>query len=281
MMPSVDFEGRLILSAKDRIFMNPNGHGGVFPALKRSGALEDMEERGITQLFYFQVDNPLVKIADPLFIGYHLLADADMSTKVVKKENPEEKVGVLGYIDGALSVIEYSELSRDDKYARRGDGELKFNAGNTAIHLLNVEFIRREIEEGFKLPYHAAKKKIPYIDEEGNLVEPDRPNGLKFETFIFDALRDAKRSINMEIIREEEFSPLKNKEGADSPESVKEALVNLYANWCEAAGVKIPRDREGKVKGLIEISPLFALDRENFVKKVNSNTTFNGKLCFE
>jgi UDP-N-acetylglucosamine/UDP-N-acetylgalactosamine diphosphorylase len=261
MLPAVDFNGKLIMDSPDHISMSPNGHGGSLLGLKQSGALNDMKRRGIEEIFYFQVDNALVKIADPIFIGYHLLEKAQMSTKVVFKTCPNEMVGVLGYIDGKLGVIEYTELNHEERYAVNQDGSLRFKAGNTAIHMLNQEFVHRLVREGFHLPYHGAKKKIPYIDEHGKLRKPHEPNGIKFETFIFDALKYADHSVVMQVERKEEFSPLKNMSGQDSPETVRHDLITLYASWCKAAGIEI-NDIP------VEISPLFALDKDEFVQRV-------------
>lgn len=261
MLPAVDFNGRLIMDSPDHISMSPNGHGGSLLALKESRALDDMKRRGIEEIFYFQVDNALVKIADPVFIGYHLLERAEMSTKVVSKVCPDEMVGVLGYIDGKLGVIEYTELNDEERYAVNADGSLRFKAGNTAIHMLNVEFVHRLVRDGFHLPYHGARKKIPYLDEHGILREPHKPNGIKFETFIFDALRYAKHSVVMEVNRKEEFSPLKNMSGQDSPETVRNDLITLYSTWCKSVGIEINNCP-------VEVSPLFAMDSEEFVQRI-------------
>jgi UDP-N-acetylglucosamine/UDP-N-acetylgalactosamine diphosphorylase len=275
MVPALDENGKLILDAPDHIFMNPNGHGGTLTALKKSEALEDMRRRGIEDIFYFQVDNVLLKLCDPLFIGYHVAAGAGMSAKVCGKRDPYEKMGVVGrLIDpqsgqaGALKVIEYSDMSDADKQARHPDGTLKYNAGNLAIHLFKRDFIEQEVWEGTKLPWHVAHKKIPYLDESGKLVQPDQPNGYKFETFIFDALSDAREVVLLEVDRRCEFSAIKNAAGEDSPQTAGRDLVALYAGWLESAGVKIPRDANGEPKVRIEISPLFALDAEELARKI-------------
>ena len=275
MLPSVDFEGKLLMDAKDHIVMSPNGHGGTIKALKESGVLGQMVEEGIEQIFYFQVDNPLIKIADPVFLGYHLKEDADMSFKVVQKRDPLEKVGVVGYIDDRLGVIEYSELPISLAEQKNPDGTLRFRAGSIAIHILKVDFMKRK---DFNLPCHAAKKRIAFIDEGEILYRPDEPNGIKFETFIFDALSLAERSVIMEVVRSEEFSPLKNQKGPSSPEVVKQNMINLYANWLEEAGIGITRDSLGRIKGVIEVNPLYALDKEELIKKIDKNIVFDEEL---
>ncbi len=276
MVPALDENGKLILDAPDHIFMNPNGHGGTLTALEKSGALADMRRRGVEEIFYFQVDNVLLKICDPLFIGYHVAANAEMSAKVCAKRDPHEKVGVIGRLvdpaagkAGKLKVIEYSDMSKADKEARHSDGTLKYNAGSIAIHLFSVDFIAREVNGGTKLPWHVAHKQIPYLDTGGELIQPDQPNGYKFETFIFDALSDAQRVVVLEVERRFEFSPVKNAAGEDSPQTAQHDLCELHAHWLEQAGVKIPRDAAGRLKTRLEISPLFALDAPELAKKIS------------
>jgi UDP-N-acetylglucosamine/UDP-N-acetylgalactosamine diphosphorylase len=262
MIPAIDRQGRLILDARDHIFMNPNGHGGSLKALWESGAIGDMKNKNIETIFYFQVDNVLTKICDPIYVGYHVLAKSDMSNKVVRKRYPEEKMGILCKIEGKLGLVEYSDLSKQDMYAKKEDGSLKYWAGNIATHLIAVDFVVRENISGFNLPYHIAEKSIPYIDDEGNLTQAEEKNGIKFETFVFDALLDTKNSVSIEVDRKSEFSPLKNKEGENSPQTVQRDLKNTYGAWLEKAGYGVPRNRDGNVAINIEISPLFALDEE-------------------
>jgi UDP-N-acetylglucosamine/UDP-N-acetylgalactosamine diphosphorylase len=288
MMPALDEKGKLILDAPDHIFMNPNGHGGTLTALKKSGALEDMRRRGIEELFYFQVDNVLLQLCDPLFIGYHAAANAEMSAKVCGKRDPYEKVGVIGRLvdpvtgkAGPLKVIEYSDMTDADKEARNPDGALKYNAGSIAIHLFKLDFVAREVWDGTRLPWHVAHKRISYLDENDNLVQPDQPNGYKFETFIFDALSDARRVVLLEVDRRLEFSPIKNAAGEDSPQTARRDLCEFYAGWLEQANVKVPRDEAGHLKARIEISPLFALDAEELVRTIPPNLRVQEELYLE
>ena len=268
MIPAIDRQGKLILDHADHIFMNPNGHGGSIKALWESGALSNMKERGIEHLFYFQVDNVLTRICDPVYIGYHLLAGSEMSCKVVRKKYPEEKMGILCESNGKLGLVEYSDLSKEDMYALNTDNSLKLWAGNIATHIFDCKFIERENEGGFRLPYHIAEKSIPYIDANGQLITPEEKNGIKFETFVFDALMDVKQSVCIEVERQQEFSPLKNKEGENSPETVRMALLNLYVRWLEDAGHAIPRNNSGEPSIDIEISPQAALT-EGDLQKIN------------
>jgi UDP-N-acetylglucosamine/UDP-N-acetylgalactosamine diphosphorylase len=255
------------LEAADKIFTNPNGHGGSISSLKSSGALADMQARGIRRIFYFQVDNVLIKIADPIFLGHHINRGAEMSAKVTPKCGPEEKVGVVCRVDGEMSVIEYSDLPDDLRYARNEDGSLTFSGGNIAIHILDVDFVERLNCEAHSLPYHTARKAIPFLDDGGKTVNPADKNGLKFEKFVFDALASARETAIMEVVREEEFAPVKNAEGEDSPASAIAMMQALHAGWLEDAGVSLPPDSNGP----IEISPLFALDAATLKKKLSPN----------
>ncbi len=197
-IPSLDLDGRLMISREARIFKNPDGHGGSLRALKESGALQDMRERGIAEVFYFQVDNPLAKIADPLFIGAHVEHQAEMSTKVVQKTDPEEKVGIIGKINGKIGCIEYSELTPAEIRERREDGSLRFSSANIAIHMIKRTFIEKLTQdEGFSLPYHAAIKDIECLAVRDGQLVPETRKGLKFEMFVFDALGFTTRSITV------------------------------------------------------------------------------------
>jgi UDP-N-acetylglucosamine/UDP-N-acetylgalactosamine diphosphorylase len=237
----LDFENRLILAEPGRIMENPDGHGGSLTALLASGALDDMEGRGISTLFYYQVDNPLVRMADPAFLGFHAEARAEVSCKVVRKIDPMEKAGVVACSGGALGVVEYTELDDAHRFARDADGELVYWAGNTAIHLFEAAFVRRIAAEADRwLPFHASEKKIPTVDDEGRAVTPSEPNGRKLERFVFDALPAARRSCVVETPRAEEFSPVKNASGSDSPETARRDLVAQYTRWLEAGGLQVP-----------------------------------------
>jgi UDP-N-acetylglucosamine/UDP-N-acetylgalactosamine diphosphorylase len=281
MVPALDENGLLILDDKDHIFTSPNGHGGSLQALAKNGALFDMKQRGIDIIFYFQVDNVLIKMCDPVFLGYHILEGAEMSAKVTAKRDPWEKVGVIGRIDGRVGVVEYSDLPDEEKTARNPDGSLKYNTGNLAIHVLSVSFVEKETRGRLKLPWHVAHKRIPYLDDNGQVVFPEEPNGYKFETFVFDALGDAEKVAILEVDRSEEFSPVKNAEGVDSPETARRDLSNHFARWLEGAGVRVPRDADGNAVHAIEISPLYALDAEELKKKLPSDFSFEGDLYLD
>ena len=241
MVPAFSFEGRMILERPDRIFESPNGHGGSLTALQSSGSLDDMERRGIDTIFFYQVDNPLVKMADPVYLGFHAEARAEMSCKVVRKRDPAEKVGVVARVEGRVAVVEYTELQDEQRFARDPKGELVFWAGSVAIHLLSTEFVRRVAADAAALlPFHASAKKIPGLDSEGRPVSPSEPNGRKLERFVFDALPAARRTCVVETSAAEEFAPVKNAHGGDSPESSRRALTAQYRRWLEAADYELP-----------------------------------------
>jgi UDP-N-acetylglucosamine/UDP-N-acetylgalactosamine diphosphorylase len=257
MNPALTRDGKLILDAPDHIFMNPDGHGGLLKALHVNGVLSDMSNRGITTVYFFQVDNPLVDIADPEFVGHHLLAKADMSVKVCAKESPEEGLGVVVKRGHSLAIVEYSELTDDQKHARQADGELLFKYGSVAIHIFSLSFLTQCAERG--LPLHIAHKKVPYLNEQGELVKPDKPNAYKFEKFIFDVLPMADKVLNLEFRREDEFSPLKNAEGNYSPETVKRDISDKAIRWLKACDIVVPEMPDGRVPK-IEMDPCFAVN---------------------
>jgi UDP-N-acetylglucosamine/UDP-N-acetylgalactosamine diphosphorylase len=241
MVPSFDFEGRLILESPGRVFENPDGHGGAIPALLRSGAFDDMAERGVDTLFYYQVDNPLVQLADPAFLGFHALRGADVSAKVVRKQDPGEKVGVVARVDGVLGIVEYTELDDAARRERTPDGELRLWAGSIAIHVFGRDFLRRIAERADALlPYHASPKRIPTIDDQGRPLHPEVPNGLKLERFVFDVLPQARQVSIVETMRADEYAPVKNAEGSDSAATSRRALQDLYRRWLDAAGLALP-----------------------------------------
>jgi UDP-N-acetylglucosamine/UDP-N-acetylgalactosamine diphosphorylase len=215
-----------------------------------------MKERGNETKSNFQVDNPHVLIIDPVFIGFHLLRNADVSSKAVRKAYPEEKVGVfVRNPDGTLGVVEYSDLPEEKTMSRNEEGELRYIAGSIAIHLFRREFIERLTAGGeISLPFHTAKKKIPaYVDGERREIE-----GLKYEKFVFDALPLTEKNVVFETIREREFAPVKNREGVDSVESARAMMSDEHRRWLEVRGIRIPAEAR-----TVEISPLLALEPED------------------
>jgi UDP-N-acetylglucosamine/UDP-N-acetylgalactosamine diphosphorylase len=266
-LPNFSLDGKILLSDIDTIATSPDGHGGSLRALYNSGALADMQKRGIEFASYWQVDNSLINIFDPLFIGLHALDGAEMSSKGLSKTGPFEKLGNFCLAGGKVTVIEYSDLHDELAEKRNPDGSLAFELGSIAIHIISVDFIERLNKHGFVLPLHKAVKKIPYIDERGQRIEPKEPNGVKLESFVFDALPLAKKSIILQTIRSEEFAPAKNATGVDSTQSARQMTVDRSAAWLESAGVKVPRKADGLPDCVIEISPGFALTREDVAEK--------------
>jgi len=268
-LPNFGFDGKIQMADKASIARSPDGHGGSIRALARSGALADMKTRGVEYLSYWQVDNPLVKLFDPLFVGLHAIDGAQMSSKAVIKNDPKEKVGNFCLVDGKVTVIEYSDLDDSLAERRNPDGSLVFRLGSIAIHIISADFIEKLNTEGLSLPLHRAVKKIPHIDSQGNPVEPAEPNGIKLESFIFDALPIADRSIILDIDRSEQFAPTKNATGVDSAESTRVMMVERAARWLESAGVAVPRKPDGSPDCLLEIAPSFALDPEDLKARLD------------
>jgi UDP-N-acetylglucosamine/UDP-N-acetylgalactosamine diphosphorylase len=268
-LPNLDFEGRIILADKANIACSPDGHGGSLKALYKSGAIADMKKRSVEYISYWQIDNLLVNIFDPLFIGLHSLDAAEMSSKALIKAEPKEKVGNFCLVNGKVTVIEYSDLPDEVAKKRNPDGSLVFELGSIGIHIINTSFIEKLNAKGFALPLHRAVKKIPCIDSLGNPVNPTRPNGIKLESFVFDALPLAEKSIILQTPRSEEFAPVKNAKGVDSIETAREMIVARAADWLESAGVAVPRKDDGSLDCLIEIAPSFAVEKNDIKAKIN------------
>jgi UDP-N-acetylglucosamine/UDP-N-acetylgalactosamine diphosphorylase len=252
-LPALDrATGELLLAGPSALALAPDGHGGLVKALHGAGLLDVMAERGLTTLFYHQVDNPLVRIADPITLGLHVRHGAEVTTKVVAKLNAAEKVGLLADLDGRTEVIEYSDFPADLARETLPDGSLRFWAGNTAIHVFQREFLVRLASGTQELPYHRAVKTVPFWDGT-RVVEPRTENALKFERFIFDALPAASIALVVETDRDEEFTPLKNATGDFSPEHVRRALSARARTWLRSANVSVPDE------GPIEIDARLAL----------------------
>ncbi|MDR1458206.1 MAG: UTP--glucose-1-phosphate uridylyltransferase [Puniceicoccales bacterium] len=271
-LPAIDFSGKIMLENKHKIAMYPDGHGGIFNAFVSSGLFEILERSNIDIISYFQVDNPLVRCLDPHFIGFHIKQRSEMSCRMVIKAYPEEKVGIFCTMYGKTAVVEYSDLIADFIYEKDTGGHLKFRVGNAAIHLLARDFIKSIGDDNAirELPVHAARKRIPTIDAHGNPIEPESANGVKFETFVFDALQFAENSLVLEVDRRENFSPIKNLQGIDSPFTCRQDQLRLFTRWLLSAGAEIPVDASGLPPFDIEISPLFAENKRDFLLKWNA-----------
>ncbi len=261
MLPSLDTNGKLLLKTKNSLYMNPDGHGGALSALSSSGLLEELKNRKIDIISYFQVDNPLVNILDPVFIGFHILNRSDVSSKGIMKVSPDEKVGVfVKFKNGKTGIMEYSDLPREKQLAVDTNGKLLFCMGSIAVHCFKVSFIESVIfETKLSLPYHIAQKKIIAF-QDGKEKEV---NTLKYEKFIFDTITLTSNNTILETRREEEFAPVKNADGVDSPKTARELMSNLYRKWLFDKKIAVPDN----VKS-IEISPLLAAEADDLQDKI-------------
>ncbi len=228
MAPSVDFNGKLFMEAPDSLSLSPNGNGGWFYSMAVTGVLNDVKVRGVEWLNIFAVDNVLQRIADPVFVGATLDSGRVSGAKVVRKADPEEKIGVLCLEDGKPSIVEYYEMTEEIINSREANGELSYNFGVILNYLFRVD----QLEEisSKKMPVHVVEKKIPYLDENGVLIKPESPNGYKFELLVLDMIHLFENCLSYEVVRDYEFAPIKNKTGVDSVES---ARVLLQKNGVE------------------------------------------------
>ncbi len=276
-MPAVDRAGKLLLEEKGRVFVSPDGHGGMLAALAKSGCLQNMIDRGIEHVFYGQVDNPLVQICDPALIGYHIQHGSEMTSQVVRKNDPRQKVGNVVKVGDHVRIIEYSDLPEEHAAQTNEDGTLKLWAGSIAVHVFDTDFLVRSSQQPDSLPFHRANKKVPFIDGDGNRVDPEEPNAIKFERFIFDLLPTAKNAIVCEVDPAKGFCAVKNAPPAPSetPDHVKRAIVDLHTGWLKSAGIEIESGTP------VEINPLFAIDAEQLAEKLPAGTKISSPTYLE
>lgn len=268
-LPCFGLDGKILLDEKHIISKAPDGNGGIYRSLKSQGILNDMERRGILYLHAHSVDNILIKVADPVFIGYCVQQKADCAAKVVEKSQPNEAVGVICVVDGKYQVVEYSEISTKTSELRNLDGRLTFNAGNICNHFFSTEFLNKigtKFENSLKL--HVAKKKIPFIDNAGKRCTPEKPNGIKIEKFVFDVFEFAEKFVVLAVERNDEFSPLKNADstGKECATTARNDIYRYHKKLIEAAG--------GHINGgdVCEISPLLSYSGEGLEEIVNGQT---------
>lgn len=222
LVPSVDFDGKILMESPSKIVLSPNGNGGWFSSMKRAGLVEQLDKEGIRYINVFAVDNVLQKIADPVFLGSMMMEDYQSAAKVVKKADPYERVGVLCNLDGKPHIVEYYELTDDMRFEKNANGDYVYNYGVILNYIFPVDRLKVLLNEN--MPLHAAKKVIPYMNEKKELVKPAEPNGYKFETLALDMLQFMNDCLPFEVVRDYEFAPIKNAEGVDSPETARALL---------------------------------------------------------
>ena len=259
--------------------MAPDGNGGIYKAFLTSSARTDMRDRGIKHIHAYCVDNCLVKVADPVFIGFSAIKDVDIGTKVVRKRNAKESVGLILLKDGKPDVVEYSEIDKEtseQKDSKHPD-LLKFRAANIVNHYYSFRFLE-SIEDWMRtLPHHIARKKIPYVDtESGQTVKPEKPNGIKLEQFVFDVfpMLPLEKFACMEVKREDEFSPLKNARGTgeDDPDTSRKDMLAQGTRWIKAAGGTVESEHPIDETG-VDVSPLISY--VSFISSPNLTPTSN------
>lgn len=219
MAPASDYQGKVYLEAKHKMSTSPNGNGGWFLSMMKWGVVDKIREAGVEWLNVFAVDNVLQRIADPCFVGATITTGSAVGAKVVKKNAPDEKVGAMCLEDGRPSIVEYYEMTEELMNAKDAQGEPAYNFGV----ILNYLFREKDLEEivAKKLPLHIVEKKIPYLNEQGELVKPEEPNGYKFEQLVLDMIHELDSCLPYEVVRNYEFAPIKNKTGIDSVESAR------------------------------------------------------------
>ena len=277
-MPAIDANsGQVLLSSKDQLALSPNGHGGMVEALARNHCIENLLERGVECLFYGQVDNPLLQVCDPLTLGYHRLLESEMTSQVVRKTSGKQRVGNVVSVEGEIQIIEYSDLPDDVAERKDANGNLNLWAGSIAVHVFEMEFLNRMAGVPDALPFHQASKKVPCLDENGNRLEPAEPNAIKFEKFIFDLLPHASNALAIEIDPQDGFAAVKNSAPAttETPETSKQAMVQLHRNWLESCGVHVEPGVD------VEISPRFAIHARQLSEKVADTNTILEPTLFE
>ena len=220
---AVDYKGKLLLEEKGRLATSPNGNGGWFSSMVKAGLDKDLHKRNVKWINIFAVDNVCQRIADPVFVGATILGNYECGSKVVRKVEPSEKMGLLCLEDGMPSIVEYYEMSKEMSEARAEDGSLLYKYGVILNYLFSLEKLEEIVNN--KLTVHVVEKKIPYINEKGEAISPTEPNGYKFELLVLDMIHMMKNNLAFEVVREREFAPIKNLHGVDSVDSARELLV--------------------------------------------------------
>lgn len=225
MIPIIDFDGKVLVN-ENGISTGPNGNGGIFSSLIKSGKYEWLKAQGVKRVFVCGIDNALVKIADPLFVGFSIQSGAPIACKSTYKRSPEEKAGVFCFKNGKPSYVEYTEITEEQAKATDADGQYLYGDIGIVMYLFHMDILDKIAS--VPLPYHVAKKKCSYVTPKGELIQPTTPNSIKFETFIFDCFQMVGEVAVMRVLRDEEFAPIKNKAGEDSPETALALYENQY-----------------------------------------------------
>ena len=267
-LPVVNRRGKLLLSEPGKLCMHTKGEGDILVQLLSDEFLQIFEKQNIKYVYYFQADNALVKIGDLVFLGNHIKNEADMSSKCVRKSDPKEDLGVFGRTNGSHRVIPRSELGEEERERRCEDGSLVFGGGNIGNHIVSIRFLEELRAKNFELPYHRSECATPHIAKNGRLVRPTEPSCVHFQTFIADALAETKRAPLMEVGRNEEFSPIRNTAGKDSPQTAQRDLSQLYASWLRDACANVELNGDKEFVRTVEISPLYAIDADELKEKI-------------
>ena len=263
-IPAVEARtGKLLMKDKAEIFTSPNGHGGMLEAMQSAGILERCESQNIDTLFYGQIDNPLSPTCSPALLGYHSLSESQVTLQTIAKMSPDEKTGNIVAVDGRTQIIEYSEMPSDLATSEDAQGQLKFWAANIAVHVFQTRFLQEIANSASGLPYHFAHKQVAHIDHQGNPVEPDVPNAIKFERFIFDLLPLAQRTLTVEAARESVFAPVKNASSANfsTPRTSRRGISELHRSWLQQAGCSVADEV------IVEIHPTYAVDLPHLLER--------------
>ena len=267
--PVLSPDGKIVLSSDGGILCSADGHGGVISAMDQAGIYTQAYNRGIQYLFYFQIENPLVNVPDPLFLGAHLLAEAKISTKVVEKNFPEEKLGIPALVNGLPGIVEYSDCDLSGR--KDSKGESLFPYGSIGVHIVDLEFIMRLPAKS--LPFHLANKPVEFLISSGKEEVIRTAQMIKFEKFFFDIIPFSDQFLFLEVNRLEEFSPLKNRNGNDSIFTCEKGQIIKAVSWLEKCGIKVLEKSYSGEMVKVEITPAFAIDEDELADKVKNAVT--------
>ncbi|KAF1320471.1 Udp-n-acetylglucosamine pyrophosphorylase, partial [Globisporangium splendens] len=260
-LPCFTRGGKLMLEDAHTLATASDGNGGIYKALATSGALQQLQDRGVKYLHVFSVDNALCKAADPTFIGYCIDKDADCANKVVWKSRPDESVGVVAKKNGKFCIVEYSEMDKTAcELVNPSNGKLAFGAANICNHFYTIDFLVNVVLPNLQLEYHVAHKKIPIANDQGVTYTPATNSGLKLEAFIFDVFPLSQRMAVLSVPREDEFAPVKNPPGAatDSPDTARHLVSEQCKRWLLTAGASF----DDTTNGLCEVRPTLSYNGE-------------------